>query len=146
MRYLKKFNESESNNIMLNLAIDSMIDIMDKGFEISISQEKSDKAKYYDCILVKRDENSYSRWDDIEDDVIKFMQLSSDAYTIESIEIEYRTVSFYNTVVVMPREIESRQINDILKSNLKIASKDYTGRVEKEESNNIFIQTISFYY
>lgn len=113
-----------------------MVEIIDKGFEISISEEKSAKAKYYDCLLVNMDDDSHFKWDDLEDDVIKFLELASEAYTIDSIEIEYKTINHYDSFVVMPSELISGKINEYLKWYL---SRD---TISKE----IFIQSLSFFY
>jgi len=90
-------------------------------------------------------DDSYFKWEDLEDDIIKFLELVRDTHNIEKIVIDYRAKErewrpFNGDITIKPSDIKTGNIILFLKEDIYFKSRTYT------PDSDIFIQGISFYY
>ena len=128
MRYLKRYNESVSEEDLREFCESSLAYLMDEGFTIKIYGERtlpysSLPKGQFNIWLQKDNAKSFFKWDEIKDYYIPFLQLLSNRYDIRNFEgttsnttptirFRYRKKSDYSFVNVNKDFSYHRTIND----------------------------------
>jgi hypothetical protein len=123
MRYLRKFNESVSEEDIRDFCESSLAYLMDEGFTIKIfSSDKpytSLPKGQFNIWLQKDNATSFFKWDEVKDYYIPFLQLLSNRYDIgsfvngeRSIRFRYRQKKDYSFVNINKDFSYGRVIND----------------------------------
>jgi hypothetical protein len=123
MKYLKKFNESVSEEDLRDFCESSLAYLMDEGFTIKIYSNDDPRTRLprgeFNIWLQKDNAKSFFKWDDVKDYYIPFLRLLSNRYEIyhfdsnqPEIRFRYRKKTDYSFVNVNKDFSYGRVIND----------------------------------
>ncbi len=93
MKYLKKFNESNSNKVeeIKKFCNENLAYLIDAGFYLMYSTSSSfgDKQKGIlpeKCSISLHKHSGFMKWDEIADDFIPFLQILNNKYELTKLE------------------------------------------------------------
>jgi len=127
MRYLKRYNESVSEEDLRDFCESSMAYLMDEGFTIKIHGQRTTPFSslpkgHFNIWLHKNNATEFFKWDEVKDYYIPFLQLLSNRYDIRNFEgkedttptirFRYRQKKDYSFVNVNKDFSYGRTIND----------------------------------
>jgi hypothetical protein len=93
MRYLKRYNESVSEEDLRDFCESSLAYLMDEGFTIKIHGQRTTPFSslpkgHFNIWLHKNNATEFFKWDEVKDYYIPFLQLLSNRYDIRNFEGE----------------------------------------------------------
>ncbi len=115
MKYLKKFNESESiinYSDIKKFCEDNLAYLIDSGFSVDVSFHSNGEFLIVKLLKIENDMYLHFYWDDIKDDFIPFLQVLSDKY------------NFNNDVSFNYARSENGNIKKSFLGTIKIDTKD----------------------
>lgn len=127
MKYLKRFNESVSEEDLRDFCESSLAYLMDEGFTIKIYSNDDPRTRLprgeFNIWLQKDNAKSFFKWDDVKDYYIPFLRLLSNRYDIgaffedlngpgPNVRFRYRQKKDYSFVNVNKDFSYARVIND----------------------------------
>jgi hypothetical protein len=92
MRYLKRYNESVSEEDLRDFCESSMAYLIDEGFTIKIHGQRTTPFSslpkgHFNIWLQKDNAKSFFKWDEVKDYYIPFLQLLSNRYDIRNLRV-----------------------------------------------------------
>ncbi len=127
MKYLKRFNESNSE--VYELAKDSMVELMDNGFNILLRSDNE--------IWILPDTDRCFEWSEVENYIINFLNFDK----VESVNISYHINRVFDDFTIMPSEIIGGTINNVLNKK----TQDFNSAWGSKD-NELLISVVSFFF